>query len=90
MPPALSRECIPTMKGTINIIEENEDGAPIYQGKKVKRYLQEKQYIKNHAVEILEKTWLALSNGSVVFTEKTLNNSTRSLMMAIISFLMAV
>ena len=28
---------------------------PICQGQKVKRYLQEKQYIKNHAVEMVEK-----------------------------------
>ena len=41
------------MKG--NIIEENKDGEPIYQGQTIKRYLQEKQYIKNHAVEIVEK-----------------------------------
>ena len=41
------------MKGII--IEENKDGEPIYQGQIIKRYLQEKQYIKNHAVEIVEK-----------------------------------
>ena len=43
------------MKDTININEENEDGAPIHHGQKVKRYLQEKHYIKNHATEIVEK-----------------------------------
>ena len=43
------------MKNIINIIEENENEEPIHQGPKVKRYLQEKQYIKNHAVEMAEK-----------------------------------
>ena len=47
---------LPTLKATINAIEENiEEEEPIYQGHKVNRYLQEKQYIKNHAVEIVER-----------------------------------
>ena len=68
MPPAcydiLSWECIPTLRATINFIEENKDGMPINQGQKVKRYLQEK-HIKNHAIEIFEKSWLPVSSGSV-------------------------
>ena len=48
-------EILPTMKDIINIIEENKDGEPTYHGQWVKRYLQEKQYIKNCAVEIVEK-----------------------------------
>ena len=48
-------EILPTQKDIINIIEENDDGEAIYQGQKVKRYLQEKQYIKSHFLEIVEK-----------------------------------
>ena len=68
MPPTcydiLSQECIPTLRATINFTEENKDGVPINQGQKVKRYLQEK-HIKNHAIEIFEKSWLPVSRGSV-------------------------
>ena len=46
-------EILATMKDII--IEENKDGEPIYQGQIIKRYLQEKQYIKYHAVEKIEK-----------------------------------
>ena len=48
-------ELLPTLKAVVNTIEDNEDGEPIYQGQKVKRYLQEKQHIQNHAVEIVER-----------------------------------
>ena len=47
-------EILPTLKDIINIIEENEDGEPIYQVQKLKRYLHKKQCIKNQAVEIVE------------------------------------
>ena len=48
-------EILPTRKDIINIIEENDDGEVIYQGQKIKRYLQEKQHIKSYFLEIVEK-----------------------------------
>ena len=46
---------IPTLKNVVDEIEDDEDGEPTYQGQKVKRYLQEKRFIKDHAVHIIER-----------------------------------
>ena len=66
---AMFSEILLTLKDIINIIEKNEDGVPICQGK---------------------KSWLALSNGSIGFIEKTLSYSTSSLMIELISSLMSL
>ena len=46
---------LPTLKSVVDEIEDDEDGEPTYQGQKVKRYLQEKRFIKDHAVHIIER-----------------------------------
>ena len=46
---------LPTLKSIVDEIEDDEDGEPTYQGQKVKRYLQEKRFIKDHAVHIIER-----------------------------------
>ena len=44
----------PTLKWVINGIENNEDGEPEYQGQKLKFSLSEKEYLKNHSVDIVK------------------------------------
>ena len=44
----------PTLKSVINEIENNEDGEPEYQGQKLKFYLSENEYLKNHCVDIVK------------------------------------
>ena len=46
-----------TLKAVILEIEANaeEDGEPVFQGQKLKYYLREKQYIKDHSAHILEQ-----------------------------------
>ena len=46
---------LPTLKSVVDKIEDDEDGKPTYQGQKVKRYLQEKRFIKDHTVHIIER-----------------------------------
>ena len=45
---------LPTLKSVINETENNEDGEPEYQGQKLKFYLSEKEYLKNHCVDIVK------------------------------------
>ena len=47
---------LPTVKLVINEIESNSeyDGEPLYQNQKVYYYSREKQYIKNHCLEIVD------------------------------------
>ena len=45
---------LPTLKTVINEFENNEDGEPEYQGQKLKFYLNEKEYLKNHFVDIVK------------------------------------
>ena len=45
---------LPMWKTVINKIENNEDGEPEYQGQKLKFYLSEKEYLKNHFVDIIK------------------------------------
>ena len=46
---------LPTLKSVVDEIEDEEEGEPRYQGEKVKRYLQEKRFIKDHTVHIIER-----------------------------------
>ena len=45
---------MPTLKSVINKIENNQAGEPEYQGQKLKFYLSEKEYLKNHCVDIVK------------------------------------
>ena len=45
---------LPTLKSVINEIENSEDGEPEYQGQKLKFYLNEKEYLKNHCINIIK------------------------------------
>ena len=45
---------LPTLKSVISEIENNEDGEPEYQGQKLKFYLSENEYLKNHCVNIVK------------------------------------
>ena len=45
---------LPTLKSVINEIENNADGKPEYQGQKLKFYLSEKEYLKNHCINIVK------------------------------------
>ena len=45
---------LPTLKSVITEIEGNEDGEPLFQNQKVHYYSREKQYIKDHVVQVVE------------------------------------
>ena len=45
---------LPTLKTVINEFENNEDGEPEYQSQKLKFYLNEKECLKNHFVDIVK------------------------------------
>ena len=46
---------LPTLKSVVGEIEDDEHSEQTYQDQKVKRYLQEKRFIKHHAVHIIER-----------------------------------
>ena len=45
---------LPILKSVINEIENNKDSKPEYQGQKLKFYSCEKEYLKNHCVNIVK------------------------------------
>ena len=45
---------LPTLKSVIKEIESNEGGEPVYQGKKLKYYSTEIQFLENHGSKIIE------------------------------------
>ena len=45
---------LPTLKSIINEIENNKDGELQYQGQKLKFYLNAKEYLKNHCVDVVK------------------------------------
>ena len=45
---------LPTLKSVIKEIESNGGGEPVYQGKKLKYYSTEIQFLENHGSEIIE------------------------------------
>ena len=46
---------LPTLKSVVEEIENDEDGEPRYQNQKIKYYTGEKRYIRDHALQVLEK-----------------------------------
>ena len=45
---------LPILKSVINEIENSKDGKPEYQGQKLIFYSSEKEYLKNHCVNIVK------------------------------------
>ena len=70
---------LPTLKSVVDEIEDDEDGEPMYQGQKVKRYLQEKRFIKDHAVHIIERIILSIEEryGKVSSEESVLPSKSK-------------
>ena len=45
----------PTLKAVVDEIESNEDSDVLYQNQKLKYYIREKTYVKDHAAEVVQK-----------------------------------
>ena len=79
------------LKLIIDDAEANEDGESCYQDVKLKRFLYEKGYTVNHAVEIVKSIWnVSISALATQYQKQVRELSMFTRMKGVVSYLMSV